>query len=84
MATTAEKTSTGYIINKIQEEILRAEAKHPKWPKDIIHASAIVGEESGELIRAALQLSYEGGDTESVRIEAIQTAATCIRLLKNL
>ncbi|WP_121812764.1 hypothetical protein [Mucilaginibacter kameinonensis] len=72
------------VVNEILIEVNRAESKHPKWPKDRIHAAAIVAEESGELVRAALQEKYEGGYVEEVRKEAIQTAATCIRLLKNL
>ena len=71
-------------ILEIRRELKRAEAKHPYWPKDFVHAAAIVNEESGELIRAAIQLHYEGGQLEDLRKEAIQTAATCIRLLKNL
>lgn len=71
-------------LNEIMNEVQRAQDKHPLWPKDLVHASAIVCEESGELIRAALQLNYEGGDKEEIRKEAIQTAATCIRLLINL
>lgn len=74
-----------HIINQITNEVTRAELKHPNWPKkDMIHASSIVCEESGELIRAAIQYVYEGGELEEIRKEAIQTAATCIRLLKNL
>jgi len=72
------------LIKQILEEVERAEKKHPYWPNDWIHSAAIVCEESGELIRATIQLTYEGGEIESVRHEAIQTAATCIRLLKNL
>jgi NTP pyrophosphatase (non-canonical NTP hydrolase) len=72
------------ICQEILKEVFRAEAKHPHWPIDIIHACAIVNEESGELIRAALQYTYEGGDKKEIQKEAIQTAATCIRLLKNL
>lgn len=72
------------VIDEILKEVARAEAKHPRWPKDIIHAGAIVAEESGELIRACVQLNYEGGELDEVKKEAIQTAATCIRLLKNL
>lgn len=72
------------IIKQILSEVERAEEKHPYWPEDIIHAASIVGEESGELTRAALQLIYEGGNVEDIKKEAIHTAATCIRLLKNL
>ena len=56
----------------------------PYWPKDNIHGAAIICEESGELIRAALQLTYEKGDINALRDEAIQTAATCIRFIDNL
>lgn len=71
-------------LKLILEELQRAEAKHPKWPKDVIHAAAIVSEESGELIRAAVQYTYEDGNKKDLEKEAIQTAATCIRFLKNL
>lgn len=62
-------------------EMKTAKDKHPNWPNDIIHAGAIVSEESGEMIRACLQHKYEGGHFSEIRKEAIQTAATCIRLL---
>jgi len=76
--------SIGEICEEITEEVIRAKKKHPHWPDDIVHQAAIVNEESGELIRAAIQYQYEGADKEEIRKEAIQTAATCIRLLKNL
>lgn len=76
--------SENTIIESILNELTRAETKFPFWPDDIIHAAAIVNEESGELIRAALQLKYEGGNLEECKKEAIQTAAMCIRFLKNI
>lgn len=72
------------IFQAIQRELERAETKHPRWPVDAIHASAIVAEESGELSRAALQWVYEGGDIEEAQKEAVQTAVTAIRFLRGL
>ncbi|WP_299122361.1 hypothetical protein [uncultured Tenacibaculum sp.] len=71
-------------IRKIKEELNKAEIMHPNWPKDILHQIAIVNEESGEATRAALQFEYEGGKIEEVEKELIQTAAMCIRMLKNI
>ena len=68
----------------ILREVNRAEMKHPEWPDDIIHAVAIVAEESGEAVRAALNHMYHGGAIDEVRTELVQTAATCIRALNNL
>lgn len=72
------------IVAAIMHELARAEKKHPNWPKDKIYAAAIVSEESGELMRSAVQFQMEGGSINEVETEAIQTACTAIRLLKNL
>ncbi len=72
------------IINDIIEELNKAESKHPKWPSDVIHAVSIMQEESGESIRAAIQLIYEDGSLNDLKKELKQTAAMCIRVLKNL
>lgn len=72
------------ILREIEDELKTAEGMHPDWPEDVIHQAAIVAEESGELIRAALQFNYEGGSLEDMKKEAIQTAAMCIRFLKNI
>jgi hypothetical protein len=66
------------------EEMARGEAKHPNWPLDQLYAVSIVAEEAGELTRAANQHAMEGGPIMAIQEEAIQTMATCIRLLKNL
>lgn len=64
------------------DELMKAIAKHPNWPEDnIIHCAAIVSEESGELIRATLQLHYESGSIDEVEKEAIQTGAMALRFL---
>lgn len=71
-------------IEAILLELERAENKFPSWPDDLIHAAAIVGEESGELIRAALQYRYEGGVVEEAEKEAVQVGAMAVRFLKGL
>lgn len=78
-----EKDVPFWILSAIVDELKRAEQKHPDWPTDIIHAAAIVGEESGELTQAALQCHYEKGSMANCQVEAIQVAATVIRFLKN-
>lgn len=70
------------LLQAVLDELAKAEQQHPSWPVDVIHAAAIVGEESGELTQAALQLVYEGGSEEAVRKEAVQTAAMGLRFLK--
>ena len=62
-------------------ELATAQDKHPAWPADFIHAAAIVAEESGELVQAALQHQYENGQYYQMHREAIQTAAACLRFL---
>lgn len=73
-----------YIMEWIADEVESATKKHPLWPHDLIHAAAIVGEESGELIQATVQCVYENGGENHCRVEAIHTAATCIRFLIGL
>ena len=73
------------ILTAILAELERAKAKFPKWPSDPIHAAAIVGEESGELIRAAVIHVYENGsEAECWNEAAVQAAATAIRFLEGV
>ena len=73
-----------YILYNILHELESAKMKNPKWPNDLIHASAIVNEESGELTKACLNFVYEDGSFDDIKKEAIQTAAMTIRFLENL
>jgi hypothetical protein len=68
-------------INLIINELHKAMDKHPNWPDDPVHAAAIVCEESGELIRAAIQYRAEDGDEDAMYKEAVQTAAMGLRFL---
>lgn len=70
--------------NEIDAELQRAEAKHPNYPTDIFRQLAIMQEEAGEVTKAVLHLVYEKGSREDIRKELIQTAAMCMRMLKNM
>ena len=65
----------------IEDELIKARKKFPVWKTESVHAAAVVCEEAGELIRAALQHSDEGGLITACDKEAIQTGAMAIRFL---
>lgn len=71
-------------VGEIIAEYSRACKKHPAWPKDFVHGTAIVAEEAGETVRAALNFHYENGKIQDVANEAKQTAATCLRLINHI
>jgi len=78
-------------VSMILSELDRAIEKHPKYPMDLIHASAIVSEEAGELTRACLQyvyepdgIPYENLQRMALRDECIQVGCTAIRMLIHL
>jgi hypothetical protein len=73
-------------LEDVLSELERATRKFPTWPTDPLHALAVLGEEFGELTKAALQLTYEPGKAtaDDVRAEAVQTAAMAIRFVMNL
>lgn len=78
-----QSINTKRAIIDVLIELNKAVDKHPEWPKDPIHAAAIVSEESGELVRASLQFTYENGKPSDMNEEAVQTAAMGIRFLLN-
>ncbi|MCB0599381.1 MAG: hypothetical protein KDD28_35250 [Phaeodactylibacter sp.] len=61
-----------------------AEIWRPKWPKDIIHALAILTEKGGKLTQATLQYEDGSGELVKVEAEAVQAAAMALRFLKNM
>ncbi|MBF8103806.1 hypothetical protein I1A46_01530 [Serratia liquefaciens] len=71
-------------ISQISDELAAAEKKHPSWPTDTVHATAILNEEAGELTQAAIDYHYDNGSLEQIRREAAQVGAMAIRVLINL
>lgn len=49
------------IFSEIRRELTRAEELHPGFPDDMVHRVAIMTEEAGEALRAALNYYYHGG-----------------------
>lgn len=71
-------------VKAILLELEAAETKHPNWPDNIFEQVTILQEEAGEVSKAVLQWMRESGNIHEVRKELRQTAAMCIRMLKNL
>lgn len=72
------------IIDDIHQEYCRACKKHPKWPKNVVEALAIIAEESGEAIKAGNEYHHdEGGTFEEIEKEVIQMISTGFRFLIN-
>jgi len=71
-------------VMAVLTELDRACLKFPSFPTDKVDQAAIVCEESGELIRAALQYKYENGKEIELTKEAIQTGAMALRVLIHL
>lgn len=74
------------ITTEILNEVERATKKFPTWPTDPLHALAVLGEEFGELTKEVVQFTYEPhkSTAETVRKEAIQTAAMALRFAMSL
>jgi len=68
----------------VMAEIKAAEKEHPSWPEDRVHQAAIVAGEATELFRVAMEGRQGSESIDKIRLQAIQTGATAIRLLMNL
>ena len=66
----------------ILKELGKAEAKFPGWPDDVVHGAAILAEEAGETVQAALDYFYHRCDSKEKMIkEAAHTGAMVLRFL---
>lgn len=71
-------------MSEIAAELAAAEAKHPVWPASMFHKLSIMQEEAGEVAKAMNDYCTGKATMRDIRMEVIQTAAMCIRMLKNL
>lgn len=71
------------VLIRVLAELERAEKLHPDWPRNPIHAGAVVVEEAGELIQAALNADEKKASRHLMMTEAVHTAAMALRFLKN-
>ena len=74
----------GEIEARFMGELLSAEEKFPGWPEDVIHAAAIVAEERGELLKAAIDFCFGRGTRDGLIKEATQVGAMAIRFLMHV
>ena len=56
-------------------EYCKAEQKHPGWPDDAIHASAILNEEAGKLTQACIDYTYNHIPREEAKKRMLMYAA---------
>lgn len=76
-------------IDLIEAELENAERLHPVWPTDRVYQAAIVAEEAGEALQAALNLRMEDPNAKGTTLfdfqhELIQTGAMALRALVSL
>lgn len=63
-------------LNKLfRDAFIDAKKKFPEWHKDIIHAAAVLQEESGELLKASINFYFGRGTIEQVEKELGHTGA---------
>lgn len=85
--TNEEDEAAWHVRQRVEEELERARQMYPTWPSDRIEQAAIVVEEAGEALKAALNL--RPGDPHAVDVtvadyekELVQTAAMALRALE--
>ena len=77
-----------HILDAIRREMTRAEEIHPNYPMDPLRQTALMCEEAGEALKAALDLTRPIGSATAyrrrLRRETVQTAVMAIKLLEAL
>lgn len=71
-------------VKHIFNELDKAEKKWPTWPTDKIHMTAILAEETGEAVQAALDCEYTGGDLQKLITELGHAGAMATRCLMHI
>jgi len=72
------------VIEDVFAELRRAEKLYPSWPDDVVHGAAIVGEEAGSVLKAALDYYYRRGSFENLRRELTHVTAMGLRFLLHI
>ncbi len=80
-----ESPEMAVIIIGVVEELRKAEKKHPDWSGyDLFGQVCIMQEEAGEVSKAVIDFHNGSGTIQEFKVELMQTAAMCMRILKNL
>jgi hypothetical protein len=85
MSVMINDTDLAAIWQEIVVELMRAERLHPVYPADHLRRTAIMVEEAGEALRAALDATRDAPGyppTHQLKVELVQTAAMCIKQLR--
>lgn len=73
----------------IDAEMKRAKALYPSWPVHAAAQAGVVAKQSGDLMKASLNVKYNRGngfnsEMHEIKKSAIQTIVAAMRLLDNL
>lgn len=71
------------ILKELEDQLAHARSKFPSWSLDPVHGAAIVAEEAGETVQAALDFYYGRAGSHLLKKELLHTAAMAIRFLLN-
>lgn len=72
-----------HILIELESELSRAKEKHPVWSFDPVHGAAILAEETGSVLKAALDFYYGRGGSHKLKTELVHALAMAARFLLN-